>query len=477
MRKILYFVFVFLVLASGFYLFHVQKLENNSSTEVKNLFVDTAVADEQITISRRTAIVTATERVKEAVVSITVIGTRLVAGRNPLFEDPFFDFFRDFFPPYYYKQRVVSLGSGVIISPDGYIITNEHVVEGGDTVKVTLPDGRNFDGEIVGIDKRHDIALIKIHGQSLPYAKLGNSDDLYIGEWAIAIGNPLGFLMEDVDPTVTVGVISAVHRTIKGRGERVYRDMIQTDAAINPGNSGGALVNSLGEVIGINTFILSQSGGSEGLGFAIPINTVKKIVNELRKYGYVREAYIGVICQDLTKKLASTLGYNKSYGIFVTDVYDKSVKLREGDIIEKVNGRKIFNLGDWEDFTYAVLPGERLKILIYRNGKEKLIDVVAKELHMDHVYIKDFGMYLSTLTDPLRVIYSINHEEGVFVEEVKPGSLGQRLGFIKGDVIYRINRKNIANVEEFKNMLKNTTRGGLVFFIERKGENFILEIR
>jgi len=477
MRKILYFILTLFILVSGFYLFHVQRLKENQQYHVKSLFVDTAVADEQIALSRRTAIVTATEKVKEAVVSITVIGTRLIAGTNPFFEDPFFDFFRDFFPPYYYKQRVVSLGSGVIISPDGYIITNEHVVEGGDTIKVTLPDGRNFDGKIVGADKRHDIALIKINGQSLPYAKLGNSDDLYIGEWAIAIGNPLGFLMEDVDPTVTVGVISAVHRTIKGKGERVYRDMIQTDAAINPGNSGGALVNSVGEVIGINTFIFSQSGGSEGLGFAIPINTVKKIVDELKKYGYVRQAYIGVICQDLTRKLARTLGYNKSYGILVTDVYDKSVKLEEGDIIEKVNGRKIFNLGDWEDFTYAVLPGEKLRVLVHRGGEEKVVEVEARELHMDRVYVRDLGMYVSSLTEPLRMLYSINHEQGVFVEEVEPGSIAQRLGFAKGDVIYRINRKNIANVEEFKNLLKSAARGGLVFFIERKGENFILQVR
>ncbi|MEO0079373.1 MAG: trypsin-like peptidase domain-containing protein [candidate division WOR-3 bacterium] len=239
--------------------------------------------NEAITQSRTNAIVLAARRVSPAVVSVTVTQTRVVTF-DPFagFGFEFDDFFRDFFPRHTYRQEVKSMGSGVIVDKRGYIITNAHVVYNASRITVTLPDNRKFPAELIALDTELDLALLKISGKNLPVAPLGNSDDLMIGEWAIAIGNPFGFLIEDAQPTVTVGVISALHRDIRAyRSSGVYTDMIQTDAAINPGNSGGPLCNALGEVIGINTFIFSHAGGSEGVGFARPIGAVKRFMNDV----------------------------------------------------------------------------------------------------------------------------------------------------------------------------------------------------
>ncbi len=227
--------------------------------------------------TRENAITKAVRMVEPAVVSVNVMKTEIVRARSP-FGFGFFDFF-DFAPM---QRQVQSIGSGVIYDPDGYIITNAHVVSGATQIKVVLPDKREFDAGIVGLDAIHDVARLKINGNKLPYAKLGDSKNLIIGEWSIALGNPYGFLMNDSKPSVSVGVISAVNRSFAPRADKhVYRNMIQTDAAVNPGNSGGPLVNINGEVIGINTFIFSENGGSVGIGFAIPVNSVKAILNQM----------------------------------------------------------------------------------------------------------------------------------------------------------------------------------------------------
>jgi len=234
-----------------------------------------------VTAGRTNAIVLAARKVSPAVVSVVVTQIRVVTY-DPFGGLGFDDFFRDFFPRHTYRQEIKSMGSGVIVDKRGYIITNAHVVYNATRIKVTLPDNRRFDAELMGMDTDLDLALLRIRGKDLPVAPLGDSRDLMIGEWAIAIGNPFGFLMEDAQPTVTVGVISALHRDIRSSGSAgLYTDMIQTDAAINPGNSGGPLCNALGEVIGINTFILSHAGGSEGVGFARPITDVKRFINEV----------------------------------------------------------------------------------------------------------------------------------------------------------------------------------------------------
>ncbi|MDP2400451.1 MAG: trypsin-like peptidase domain-containing protein, partial [Actinomycetota bacterium] len=219
----------------------------------------------------------AVREVEPAIVSVNVFKTQTVRGGNP-FGFSFFDFF-DFAPM---QRQVQSIGTGVIYDSKGFIITNAHVVSGANQIRVVLPDKREFDAQVIGMDERLDIAKLKINGNNLPHARLGTSRGLIIGEWAIALGNPYGFLMNDSRPSVSVGVISALNRNFAPREDkRSYRNMIQTDAAVNPGNSGGPLVNINGEVIGINTFIVSESGGNIGIGFAIPIDRVKEIVNKL----------------------------------------------------------------------------------------------------------------------------------------------------------------------------------------------------
>jgi serine protease Do len=345
-----------------------------------------ASLSDEMTSSRTNAIVVAAREVSPAVVSITVTQTRVVS--SPFWspfggDDPFNWFFRDFAPPREYRQQVKAMGSGLILSSDGYVVTNAHVAEDATQITVTLPDGKQHDGELVGVSNVHDLALVKINGRDLPYARLGNSDDAIIGEWAIALGNPFGYLLEDTKPTVTVGVISATKRSIRaGRTEgREYKNMIQTDAAINPGNSGGPLVNANGEVIGINTFIFTSSGGSEGVGFALPINEVKRFVAEARKTE--REAGnepgperistgIGATVSDINRTLKRKYKLSVDSGAVVVEVGSGSIaeaaNLEEGDVILAVAGRKVKGAEDFRAKAAAV--GRSLDMLILRQGSQ-----------------------------------------------------------------------------------------------------------
>lgn len=352
-----------------------------STTQVRDV-------ESEIAASRRSAVVVAAERVSPAVVSITVIQTRVVT-RSPaaFFNDPFFDqFFREFFGARRYVERVPSLGSGFIVTPDGLVVTNEHVIRDASEIKVTLPDSREFDAEILASDPEYDLALLKINGKNLPYVELGDSDSLIIGEWAIAIGNPFGYLLEDAHPSVTVGVISALHRSIKTGGDipAVYADMIQTDAAINPGNSGGPLVNALGQVVGVNTFIISKSGGSMGIGFAIPINRVKFIINEVEKYGRIRQIWIGLGVQDLTPLIARSLDLESTSGVIVTNVDRGSpaerAGIKRGDVIVEVNGVKVRNLDNARKAIFGSKVGDSLSFTIIRGGKRIEVKLKVEEM-------------------------------------------------------------------------------------------------
>jgi len=397
---------------------------------------------------------------------------------SPFLRDPFFGrFWEEFFPPRYYKERIQALGSGVIIDRKGYIVTNEHVIRNAEEIEVTLKDGRVFNGKIVGSSQRIDIALLKIDGEDLPFAVLGNSDDIMIGEWSIAIGNPFGFLLEDTEPTVTVGVISALHRTIKGEEKRVYRDMIQTDAAINPGNSGGPLVNAIGEVIGINTFIFTSSGGSEGIGFAIPINTVKRVIQELVKYGKVRDGYIGISVQNLTRELKEAMDYKKTWGVIVSAVDPTGPAhniIKEGDIIEMLNGRYLYNIGDWEDMTYALTPGVKLSFYITRNGKE-LRESLLSEEYKEQVEELAYGLKVTNLDHYLVKKYHLYTSEGVLVLGVDRESLFGRLGLKRLDVIIELNGVKIDSVDTLKRVIKGMDlRNRLYIVIDRFGSRFTL---
>ncbi len=435
--------------------------------------VDSAYAQTlstQISEQRRNAIVTASEKVAPAVVSVSVTSIRLV--RDEFYDMFFGDFWRDFFPPRYFREEVKSLGSGVIIDKDGLIVTNEHVVHNAQEIKITLPDGRIFDAEVIGVSERLDLALLKIDGKDLPYATLGNSDSVIKGEWAIAIGNPFGYIMEDPDPTITAGVISAVHRTIRGKGNRIYRDMIQTDAAINPGNSGGPLVNALGQVIGINTFIVTPSGGNVGIGFAIPINTVKKAVREILDYGHVREGYLGITVQTMTDELREALDYHRPGGVLVAVIDPRGPakgKLKEGDIIVAVNGRKLFNEGDWEDVTYALVPDEQLSLWVWRNGSFQEVKVKAVE-YKEQKESLPMGITGTTVTPALVMKYGLVAHRGVLVLGVKSGSLAARLGIQPGDVILELNGKHISDTDDLKDAWKSTRKRGILSItIDRYG--------
>jgi serine protease Do len=333
-----------------------------------------------LAISRKNSITEAVKKIEPAVVSINVIKTQIVRNNN-FFGDPFFGFFN--MPQM--KQQVQSIGSGVIIDEDGYIATNGHVVEGATQIKVVLEDGREFDAKTIGIDTAHDIAVIQIKGEKLPYAIMGSSDDLIVGEWSIALGNPYGYLMSDAKPSVSVGVISASNRNFAGRQDGIaYKGMIQTDAAINPGNSGGPLVNIYGEVIGLNTFIFSESGGSVGIGFAIPVNRVKKVVTELIKNGKIGNVNYGFKVQEINQNLASALNVSAQEGVVVVQIDPKSPAVEAGlklkDVILSINGYRIKNTNDIQLAISDIFPGDDIKIQVDRKGKNLILSMKAETL-------------------------------------------------------------------------------------------------
>jgi len=339
-----------------------------------------------IAASRRNAIVTAAERAMPAVVSISVLQTHVVH------DNPFFSFFPDeffdrFYPQVEHQEQMPALGSGVIVDAQGTVLTNDHVVRNADEIKVTLPDGRTFAGQVLGSSPVYDLAIVKMDtkGARVPVATLGTSSGLIVGEWAIAIGNPFGFLLNDPSPSVTAGVVSATRRDIKGGVSQggIYKNMIQTDAAINPGNSGGPLVNGLGEVIGVNTFIFTSGGGSLGMGFAIPIDTAKRLLAEVKRYGRIRLAWSGLQVQPVTPYLASRLGIEKTGGLIVSRVEPKSPALLAGvavgDIIYKVNGEAVNTAEDAQRSIFGAGVGDKVTLEFERAGKKLTATLVLAE--------------------------------------------------------------------------------------------------
>jgi len=343
-------------------------------------------SQDEVSNSRRNAIVRAIEQVEPAVVGITITQIVRTQVHPSIFDDPVF---RQFFPEFRreYQRKVYGLGSGLIFREEGYILTNEHVIVNAQEIMVTLTNGEQMKGTLIGSDPRLDLAVIKIDGDHLPYALLGNSDDLIIGEWAIAIGNPFGFVLDKSKPTVTVGVISALKRDFESRqGERIYKDMIQTDAAINQGNSGGPLVNSNGEVIGINTFIFTggqYSEGSIGIGFAIPVNKAKRLTEELLQYGRLRDFWTGISIQNVDRFIAQSLDLESTDGAIVSQVERNSpgedAGFRVGDIIVQVNGEKVKNADDVIASFAEGQVGDIYRLKVQRKGKERDIQLALKE--------------------------------------------------------------------------------------------------
>ncbi|MEX0602926.1 MAG: trypsin-like peptidase domain-containing protein [Bacteroidota bacterium] len=340
---------------------------------------------DDISHSRRNAITRAVAKVSPAVVGINV--TEVREFRDPLYrffgDDPFF---RRFFGDRTYRQEVKGLGSGFFISPDGYIVTNDHVAGNASEITITLVGGERMKAELIGTDPVTDIALLKVNGKDLPYLSLGDSDDIIIGEWAIAFGNPFGLFEINDKPTVTVGVISSLGMNLGRVDNRMYRDMIETDAAINGGNSGGPLVNSHGEVVGMNTLIFTggQSSTFVGYGFAIPINKITKVVSELRRSGKVeRNVYAGFEAQAVDIRVARYFGLPRAQGVIVTEIRrsgpaEKS-GLKVGDIIVEINGQKTNSEDDLYVYLSDSKPGDRWEMKVIREKRTITITLVLEQ--------------------------------------------------------------------------------------------------
>ncbi len=343
-------------------------------TEARSSSSDADAGDslgEAIGGSRKNAITRTVAVVSPAVVGINVTEVRQYRYRSPWGDDPFF---RQFFGDRTYTERVQGLGSGFLISPDGFIVTNDHVAGNAKEITVTLTNGEKYKAELVGTDQVADIALLKIEGKNLPYIRLGNSDDVIIGEWVIAFGNPFGLFDISDKPTVTVGVVSATKMNLRAEEGRVYRGMIQTDAAINSGNSGGPLVNSLGDCIAVNAVIYTPNQGSIGLGFAIPINRVKNVIAELKKTGKVeREFWTGLEIQTVDERVARYFGLESAQGVIVSDVKKNSpaerAGFRVGDIIVAANGEKIADGATLMSAVEDAKTGDTVSLTVIRDRK------------------------------------------------------------------------------------------------------------
>ncbi|MCD6161095.1 MAG: trypsin-like peptidase domain-containing protein [candidate division Zixibacteria bacterium] len=442
-------------------------------------------ANQQITITRRSAIVEAAEKVGPAVVSISVIQTQIFRQANPGHGADFWNYF--FFGPREYHKQVSSLGSGIIINPEGYILTNDHVAHGAESITVTLTSGEQYQAKLIGSDESTDLAVLKIISdkQDFPFAILGDSNDLFAGEWAIAIGNPFGYLLDDTKPTVTVGVVSAVNRDIKPEAgqKQVYRNMIQTDAAINPGNSGGPLVNASGEVIGINTFIFTSSRGSEGIGFAIPINRAKSVISDLINIGEVVKAWVGLRVAQITPIVAQGLGLDMKTGLIVTSVDDmspaKKAGILPGDALLEIGSDKIKNQSDWEEVVAYARVGEELNIIIRRGSDSLNITLTPEELPIKKApsYTDRFGLEVASITKQLSTMYGLNDNSGVMIAKVNENSIASSWELREGDIIRRINRQKITCLSDYKKTVDNIGTGyRILFFIERQGEMYYLTV-
>ena len=429
------------------------------------------------------------ERLKPSVVNIRTTKT-ITTGRQGTFRSPFgegspFDqffgdeFFRRFFgdiPRREFKQR--SLGSGFIISKDGYIFTNNHVVEKADTIIVKVSDEKEYEAKVVGRDKNTDIALLKIEpDNSLPIIRIGDSDKLRVGDWVIAIGNPFG-----LSQTVTAGIVSAKGRVI---GAGPYDDFIQTDASINPGNSGGPLFNMNGEVVGINTAIVAQG---QGIGFAIPINMAKAILDDLKEKGKVTRGWLGVSVQDITDEIAEGLKLKEKKGALVADVFEgdpaDEAGVKSGDVIIRVNGKDVENTHELLKIIAGIKVGKSVDVVILREGKEKEVRIkIAERPERDKLALRSktsehFGMTVQEITPEIAKHLGLPDTNGVIVSEVKEGSAAGATGIRAEDIILQVNKVKIYEMEDYeKEMARAEKAGSVLLLIQRGGSKFFVVIR
>ncbi|HTL16617.1 MAG TPA: DegQ family serine endoprotease [Patescibacteria group bacterium] len=374
--------------------------------------------------------------------------------------------------------RQQGIGSGVIATKDGYILTNNHVVDGADEVKVALQDGREFTAKVIGRDPKTDVAVIKIDGKDLPAVPMADSEKVEVGDVVLAIGNPFG-----IGQTVTTGIVSAT-----GRGGAVgldYEDFIQTDAAINPGNSGGALVDAEGRLIGINTAILSRSGGNQGIGFAIPVNIARDVMSSLVKEGHVTRGYLGVMIQDINPSLEQEFNLKDNKGALVSDITPKSpaekAGFKNGDVILEFNGKKVTDSRHLKLEVARTQPGETVPVKVLRDGENKTLEVTVKELPgTEHLAKNDSshpddtgtlnGVAVADLDNNARQQFDVpSTVKGAVVTQVDPNSASAEAGLRPGDIIQEINRKPVKNAEEAVQMTEKTTNKKTLLRVWREG--------
>ena len=397
--------------------------------------------------------------------------------------EPFFrQFFGDGEGPFEAPRdrREKSLGSGVIVSPEGYVLTNNHVVDGATEVKVTLSDKREYVAKIVGTDPKTDVAVLKIDAQNLKPVTLGDSSKVEVGDTALAIGNPFG-----VGQTVTRGIISATGRGNLGIED--YEDFLQTDAPINPGNSGGALINDRGELVGINTAILTHSQGSEGIGFAVPVNLARQVMDQILKNGKVERAFMGILPQDMTPEMAKAFGQKDARGVVVGDVTANSPAaesgVRRGDILLEVDGKPVATANELRMTISMMQPGTDVRLKVLRDGSEHQISVKLGEMPTETAMVKPDGSDSTKALDGVEVS-NLSPEmadklglpaasKGVVVTDVDPSSKVADSGLRKGDVIQEVNHESVKNVSEFQSALK---KGGSdpLLLVNREGRTFFI---
>ena len=419
-------------------------------------------------------------KVSPSVVNISIVRTMVPDERGPLY---------DFFEPFHKgrRWREESMGSGVIVSSDGYILTNHHVIEDAEEIKVTLFDKRTYKAKTIGVDPKTDLALIKIDEKALPVLPWADSDRLRVGEFVLAFGNPFG-----LSHTVTMGIVSAKGRANVGVAD--YEDFIQTDAAINPGNSGGPLVNVRGEIVGINTAIFSRSGGYQGIGFAVPSNMARAVMEQLKRQGRVVRGWIGVSIQEMTEELAKKFGLKRTEGVLISDVFSQGpaarAGLKRGDVILEVNGKRVPGVNQLRNMIAQMPVGEDITMKLRRSARVFTVVVKIEEMPKDYMEISSGpqtvpkkttplqGLTVTELTPSLAKQMGIAYaEKGVVVLYVEEGSAEADSGIRRGDIILEVEGMKIRDYSDWKKALtKIDPASTVLLFINRKGRRFYVAL-
>jgi serine protease Do len=425
------------------------------------------------------------ERVAPAVVNVS--SQRVVVTRDRVFSpfgsDPFFDFFGPRYFSIPRQRRETSLGSGVVVSEDGVVLTNNHVIEGADQIQVILSDGRRFDARLLGTDPATDVAVLKVDGSGLPAVPVGNSDGVRIGQIVLAFGNPFG-----IGQTVTMGIVSATGRSELGLVD--YENFIQTDAAINPGNSGGALVDTRGRLIGINTAIFSRSGGYQGIGFAVPITIARGVMESILTTGKIQRGSLGVSFQDIDEAMAEAFGLSDRKGALVSEVSDggpaEQAGLRRGDIITEYDGKIINDALDLRRSIALTPVGNRVRLTFLRGGESRAVDVEVAEQETEFTYrpvsrTADASALEGIVVEDLdrHTIEQLglrSHTVGVIVKDLLSGTPAERSGLRIGDVILEMNREPVEGVEAFKRLLQKFEGTSVVLLLSRGGALYYLSL-